>query len=124
MVTRMSVSGSELARLLGAWQRPGPGYAEPDISARPLPGRRVGTGFIYRREDLGWDHLTYTLDRWTGIGTPEIAEVVMRRVLAAEYRTCFGHQTLDIGVPDTRAHRTYIGATRHRALAVRHRPRR
>ena len=52
------------------------------------------------------------------VGTPEVAEVVVRRVLAAEDRAGLGHQLLDVGVPDARAHRraaTLGDQLRHRA---------
>ena len=39
-----------------------------------------------------------------GVGAPEVAEVVVRRVLATEDRAGLGHQRLDVGVPDARAH--------------------
>ena len=35
-----------------------------------------------------------------GVGTPEVAEVVVRGVLAAEDRSGLGHQPLDVGMPD------------------------
>ena len=53
-----------------------------------------------------------------GVGTPEVAEVVVRRVLATEDRAGVGHQRLDVGVADARTHRraTPLGDQfRHRA---------
>ena len=40
-----------------------------------------------------------------GVGAPEVAEVVVRRVLATENRPGLGHQPLDVGVADAGAHR-------------------
>ena len=37
-----------------------------------------------------------------GVRTPEITEVVVRRMLAAEDGSGLGHQPLDIGVADSR----------------------
>ena len=36
----------------------------------------------------------------SGVGTPEVAEVVVRRMFTAEDRTRLGHQRLDVGVAD------------------------
>ena len=40
-----------------------------------------------------------------GVRTPEVAEVVVRGMLAAENRAGLGHQPFDVGMPDAGAHR-------------------
>ena len=39
-----------------------------------------------------------------GIGSPEIPEVVMSRMLTAEDRPLLSHQSLDVGMPDPGGH--------------------
>ena len=83
--------------------RLGVGDGEVDLAGRLIAlvvGHQVGQRSMLlaecRQDMQGGQH--------AGVGAPEVAEVVVRRMLSTEDRTGVGHQRLDVGVPDARAH--------------------
>ena len=75
------------------------GDGEVDLAGR-LVALVVGGQFRQRALLLAERGQHVQRGQHSGVGAPEVAEVVVRRVLAAEDRAGLGHQRLDVGVPD------------------------